>query len=197
MHSNRGARIALYVALLIFSIILLSLTATRLHRTLGAAPGFYERTVVELLVVASLAILWSAYIIHVIHALRVSGPVTSFTGEFIGLSVLWTMFLVGSAIATHRWANLGFCFGVFGCNLLTSILAFGWLCFIITTLLIFAAMLSLARHGEYSNTGEPLHGKWTSRRGTEKPRFDASEPAPGSVPGSVPAGATAGTTSAV
>ncbi|KIK51551.1 hypothetical protein GYMLUDRAFT_208559 [Collybiopsis luxurians FD-317 M1] len=167
-HHYAALRIALYAALLIFSIVLLGLTGTRIHRTLSGNTGFYDPIVVELLVTSSLAILWSLYLMHVIHAARVRGPATSFRGEFIGWFVIWTMFLVGAAIATNFWGNLGFCFGVFSCNVLTDIVAFAWLCFIITTLIGFSAMLFLAGNGGRASINEPLHGRWSARP-LEKP----------------------------
>ncbi|KAJ3814913.1 hypothetical protein F5876DRAFT_31858, partial [Lentinula aff. lateritia] len=161
----------------LFSIVLLGLTAARIHQTLNFAPGvsFYgavsiiDPIVVELLVTSVLAMIWSWFIIHTIHTIRVSGPLTTFRHESIGFFIIWLMFLVGTAIATVRkhppssqnyWANLSVCFGVFTCDILTAIVAFAWLCFITMTLIGFSTMLFLARNNGYSSYDEPLHGRW-------------------------------------
>ncbi|KAH7876942.1 uncharacterized protein C8R40DRAFT_1096590 [Lentinula edodes] len=161
-HHAPALRVGLYFALSLFSIVLLGLTAARIHQTLNFAPGtsFYDPIVVELLVTSILAMIWSWFIIHTIHTIRVSGPLTTFRHESIGILIIWIMFLVGTAIATNFWANLGVCFGVFTCDILTAIVAFAWLCFITMTLIGFSTMLFLARNNGYSSYDEPLHGRW-------------------------------------
>jgi hypothetical protein len=158
-HHAPALRIALYFALSLFAIVLLGLTATRLHDT--SHLGFFDRIVAELLAAAVLAMLWSWFIMHTIHSIRVRGPVTSFAHEYFGLFILWLMFLVGAAIATHSWGNLG-CLGQFSCDLLTTIVVFAWLCFITTTLIIFYTMLFLAGNSGYGSVHEPLHSRWGS-----------------------------------
>jgi len=168
VHHAPALRIGLYFALSIFSIILLGLTATRLHDTLNAAPGvsFHEPIIVELLVTSILLILWSWFIIHTIHTIRVRGPLTTFRHEGIGFFIIYIMLLVGTAIATNNWANLSFCFGIFTCNLLTAIVAFSWLCFITMTLCAFSTMLFLASNNGYGSVDEPLHSRWGSGANT-------------------------------
>ncbi|KAJ3798134.1 hypothetical protein GGU11DRAFT_704429 [Lentinula aff. detonsa] len=161
-HHAPATRLGLYFALSLFSIVLLGVTAARIHQTLNFAPGvsFFDPIVVELLVTSALAIIWSWFIIHTIHTIRVNGPVTTFWHEAIGFLIIWIMFLVGTAIATNFWANLGVCFGVFTCDILTVIVAFAWLCFITMTLIGFSTMLFLARNNGYGSIHEPLHGRW-------------------------------------
>ncbi|KIK67874.1 hypothetical protein GYMLUDRAFT_190702 [Collybiopsis luxurians FD-317 M1] len=159
-HHAPALRIGLYFALALFSIILLGLTAAEINHTLSIAPGFYHPIVVELLVTSILAIIWSFFIMHTIHTIRVRGPVTSFRDESIGFLIIWIMYLVGTAIATNFWGNLGTCFGFFFCDVLTAIVAFSWLNFITMTLIGFISMLFLAGNSGYGSIHEPLHGRW-------------------------------------
>ncbi|KAF9076902.1 hypothetical protein BDP27DRAFT_1518502 [Rhodocollybia butyracea] len=174
VHHAPALRIGLYFALSIFSIILLGLTGARLHQTLNFAPGvsfhgMSERHftpppfLTQLLVTSILAIIWSWFIIHTIHSIRVTGPVTTFRHEGFGYFVIWLMFLVGTAIATvpqNKWANLSSCFGTFTCDILTAIVAFAWLCFITMTLIGISSALFLAGNSGYGSVDEPLHGRW-------------------------------------
>ncbi|KAF5390702.1 hypothetical protein D9757_002577 [Collybiopsis confluens] len=161
---NEPLRLGLYFALALFSIILLGLTAARINYTLGLAVGFYDPIVVELLVSSIIAIIWSFFIMHIIHTIRVGGPVTTFRHESIGFIIIWIMFLVGAAIATNFWANLSVCFGTFTCDILTAIVAFSWLNFITLTLIGIFSMLFLAGNSGYGSMDEPLHGRWGSGR---------------------------------
>ncbi|KAF5362616.1 hypothetical protein D9758_009608 [Tetrapyrgos nigripes] len=101
-------RIALYFALSLFSIVVLGLAAARLKYTLNLPRGdplnfgnnFHESIVAELLATSILTMLWSWYIIHVIHKRREHGLVSSFRRAWIPLFILWVMWLVGAVIAT-------------------------------------------------------------------------------------------------
>ncbi|KAF5393258.1 hypothetical protein D9757_000768 [Collybiopsis confluens] len=156
-------RIALYSALAIFSLVLLGLSAARLHYTTHLPPGDPlngDPIVAELLLTSILAIFWSWFIVHCIHKRHENRIITTFRGELIGLFVLWVMVLVGAAIATTFWGNLSFCQSFEACRLLTALVAFAWMSFIILTL-IFGVDIAFV----VANEGwrEPLHGRWDPR----------------------------------
>ncbi|KIK67200.1 hypothetical protein GYMLUDRAFT_37266 [Collybiopsis luxurians FD-317 M1] len=161
-------RISLYSALAIFSIVQLGLTAARLHYTthlplgdpLNGGSNFYDPIVAELLATSILSIFWSWFIIHCIHKRHENRFITTFRGELIGLFVLWLMQLVGAAIATTFWGKLSFCQIYQACRLLTALVAFGWMNFIILT---FVFLVDIAFVVANDGWREPLHGRWDPR----------------------------------
>lgn len=161
-------RIALYFALAIFSIVLLGLTAARIHYTTHLPPGdplnggadFFDPIVAELLVTSLLVIAWSFFIIHSIHKRNENRFISTFRGELVGLFILWLMYLVGAAIATSFWGNLGWCQIYLACRLLSTLVAFAWMNFIIMSFIFFVDIAFVV-----ANKGlrEPLHGRWDPR----------------------------------
>ncbi|KAF9069998.1 hypothetical protein BDP27DRAFT_1293065 [Rhodocollybia butyracea] len=161
-------RISLYSALAIFSIVLLGLAGARIHYTTHLSPDdplnhgsdFYDPIVAELIATSSLAILWSWFIIHCIHKRHENRFISTFLGEFIGLFVLWLMYLVGAAIATTFWGNLAFCQVFIQCRTLTALVAFAWMNFIIMTFIFIVDIAFVVANG---GLREPLHGRWDPR----------------------------------
>ncbi|KAF8890930.1 hypothetical protein BD779DRAFT_1515271 [Infundibulicybe gibba] len=161
-------RIALYCVLTLFSVVLLGLSAARIHYTthlprgdpLNGGKNFYDPIVVELLVTSILTIPWSIFIIISIHKRVESRLVSLFRGEIIGLAVLWLFWLVGAAIATSIWGDLSFCHKYQACRILTALVAFSWMGWIILSIILAVSMLFSLANGALL---EPLHGRWDPR----------------------------------
>ncbi|KAJ3975143.1 hypothetical protein EV361DRAFT_550182 [Lentinula raphanica] len=161
-------RIAFYFSSALFSVVLLGLTAARIHYTthiplgdpLNSGQDFYDPIVAELLATSILAILWSWFIIHCIHRRYENRFITTFRGELIGLFILWVMYLVGAAIATTFWGNLARCQVFQPCRILTALVAFAWINFIIMTFILFIDIAFVVANGGFR---EPLHGRWDPR----------------------------------
>jgi len=168
MLTISGIRVALYVVLFLFSIVLLGLTADRLHYTLHLPPfdplnngnPFYDPIVAELLASSILTMLWSCYSIHTIHRGYEYGLASSFTGEIVGLFILFVMWLVGAAIATSFWGALSWCWVYQPCRVLTALVAFAWLGWIVLfALLLMSAMFAIANRAWW----DPMHGRHDPR----------------------------------
>ncbi|RDX47973.1 hypothetical protein OH76DRAFT_1456489 [Lentinus brumalis] len=165
MASLNGLRVGLYVVLWLFSAVLLGLTATRLHYTLflpaydplNNGQPFYDPIVAELVVTSILALFWSSYIIHVIHRSYDYGRFSSFAFELFGLLSLFAMFLVGAAIASTFWGNLFWCHTYWQCRVLTVMVAFSWLCWIMTFALTIVTILFAVANSAFFR---PLHGRY-------------------------------------
>jgi len=164
-------RVALYIVLGLFSVVLLGLTAARIHYTehlpasdpLNNGHNFYDPIIAELLVCALLAMVWCPLVVHMIHGRNEYRFLSKVWHELVGLSILWIMWLVGAAVATSIWPNLpSFCSHFKACRLLDAILAFAWLGWFITSALVVTMLLQV---GASASTGmslqEPAHGRWT------------------------------------
>jgi len=161
-------RIALYFSLILFSLVLFGLSAARLHYTthlpsgdpLNGGNNFYDPIVVELLFTTLLTVPWSIFIIHSIHKRAEHRLVSTFRGELIGLVILWIFWLVGAAVASSIWGDLSFCFQYHACRLLTVLVVFSWVGWIvITAILVVNLLFSFANKALM----EPLHGRWDPR----------------------------------
>ncbi|KAF9007217.1 hypothetical protein BDQ17DRAFT_1238185 [Cyathus striatus] len=161
-------RIALYATLFIFSLVLFGLSGARLHYTTHLPPGdplnngtnFYDPIVAELLVTTLFAMVWSIFLIHTIHKRVENRWVYTFRAEIVGLCILWLMWLVGAAVATSIWGDLSFCQQFRACRLLTALVAFSWMGWIIlTTILAISILFSFANRAWV----EPMHGRWDPR----------------------------------
>ncbi|KAI0665547.1 hypothetical protein C8Q78DRAFT_986234 [Trametes maxima] len=169
MASINGARVGLYVIIWLFSAVLLGLTATRLHYTIFLPPGdplnngrsFYDPIVAELLVTSVLTLFWSSYIIHVIHRSYDYGRFSSFAFELIGLLILFTLFLVGAAISSTLWGNLFWCHVYWQCRLLTVLVAFAWICWVLVFITVIVSVLFAVSNS--LGWGRPLHGRYDAR----------------------------------
>ncbi|RDB18326.1 hypothetical protein Hypma_000513 [Hypsizygus marmoreus] len=161
-------RIGLYIALAIFSFILFCLSAARLHYTTHLPPGdplnngksFYDPIVAEILFTTLITIPWSIFIVYCIHKRVESRLVSTFRGELIGLGILWIFWIVGASVASNIWGNLFFCQQFEACRILTTMLAFAWLGWIVITMILVVSMLF-----SFANKAllEPLHGRWDPR----------------------------------
>ncbi|CAA7263978.1 unnamed protein product [Cyclocybe aegerita] len=161
-------RIGLYGALTLFSFILFCLCAARLNYTTHLPPSdtlnggrpFYDPVVVELLVSTLMTMPWSLFIIYSIHTRYENKYVSTFLSEIIGLAILWLFWIAGAAVATNIWGDLTFCQQFAACQILSALLAFAWLGWIILT-----ALLGIALLFAFANSAltEPLHGRWNPR----------------------------------
>lgn len=103
--------------------------------------------------------------LYIIYAQREYRILSRAWQEFIVLSVLWLLILVGSAMATHIWPNLpSFCSQYAACRLLDAMLAFAWLGWITITVLLFEAIAHGMVNSSFSG---PAHGRW----GTDERRM--------------------------
>ncbi|KAL0567091.1 hypothetical protein V5O48_014907 [Marasmius crinis-equi] len=150
VFGNAALRRVGYVALSLFSIVLLGLCATRIDNTRKSA-GTYDPIIAELLAASILTMLWS-WVME-------TGYVSSFRSEMVGGFILWLLLLVGAAIATNKWNNLIDC-KVFVCQLLTTIVAFAWITWGTLTLLMLITMLYATVHRGWD---EPMHARWAPR----------------------------------
>ncbi|OCH89391.1 hypothetical protein OBBRIDRAFT_794344 [Obba rivulosa] len=171
MPTISGIRVGLYAALFLFSLVLLGLTADRIHYTLHLPPfdplnggnDFYDPIVAELLVSSILTMFWSCYSIHNIHRGYEYGLATSFAGEILGLFVLFVMWLVGAAIATSFWGALEWCWDFWQCRVLTALVAFAWVGWaVLFSLLLMSAMFAIANRAWW----DPMHGRYDNRAST-------------------------------
>ncbi|KAI0653246.1 hypothetical protein C8Q70DRAFT_1026652 [Cubamyces menziesii] len=168
MATINGARVGLYVVLWLFSAVLLGLTGTRLHYTLRLPPGdplnhgksFYDPIVAELLVTSVLGMIWSSFIIHIIHRSYDYGRISTFVGELIGLMGLFALYLVGAAIASTYWGNLFWCHQYWQCRVLTVLVAFAWMCWVIVFILVFVSVMFAVANAAFFR---PLHAQYDAR----------------------------------
>ncbi|PAV17086.1 hypothetical protein PNOK_0715000 [Pyrrhoderma noxium] len=159
-------RFCLYYAFWLFSLVLLGLTAARLHYTTHLPPTdplnrgqpFYDPIVAELAVCSILGIFWAPFIVHMIHAKYEHKYFSRVWHELLGLFTLNILWLVGAAISTNIWPNLpAFCSQFQACRILTAMLAFAWMGWIMLTTLIFVTVLYASANGAWH---EPAHGYW-------------------------------------
>ncbi|KAG6888880.1 hypothetical protein C0995_005135 [Termitomyces sp. Mi166 len=159
-------RAGLYSALLIFSVILLGLTAARVHHTksLGqpdtisrGRTGYYDPSTVELLSTSILAILFSLPLMGCLCS-RSGFGLPHFLTELLGILSLFILYLVGSAIFTHKYRNVGYCRGYFSqCRLVSAIMAFSWISWVITFFLLFAALAALLHFRKHGRDTHDRH----------------------------------------
>ncbi|KAH9041890.1 hypothetical protein EDB83DRAFT_2228090 [Lactarius deliciosus] len=162
-------RFSLYCILWVFSVVLLGLTAARIHYTENLSPDdplnggyrFYDPVVAELLATSILVTLWSMFAIHAIYTRRDRLIVHTFAAESIALFVLFVMWLVGTGIATVRpffssmWGDLGWCHQYSPCRLLTALVAIAWTGWVFLFFLLGASLMHSLVNRAWT---EPMHG---------------------------------------
>ncbi|KAK0450331.1 uncharacterized protein EV420DRAFT_749284 [Desarmillaria tabescens] len=148
-------RVALYALLWPIAVILLGLTAYRIHFTKSQGVG-YQPIIVELLVSSIFTVLWVPMLM--IFAERASSSRDNANTarrhpkhlpfELLGLAILWLFWLVGAVytinriLPGHNWCA----FSGKQCNIMTAILAFAWIGWSLLTLLGILALMHSA-HG--------------------------------------------------
>ncbi|KAH9476511.1 hypothetical protein JR316_0010423 [Psilocybe cubensis] len=122
----------------------------------GALNAILDPIIVELLVTSILALLISAWFLASILG-KLRNPLSKYISEHMSLFVIWVMFLVGAAIMTHKWLHLKHCRGHYKvCRILETIKAFSWMCFILSTFLILASLLSMLTRKR--TLSDPVYG---------------------------------------
>jgi len=168
-------RTCLYCVFGVFSLVLFGLTAARLRYTTHLPSGdplnnghnFFDPIVVELLFSALLGMVWSCYAVLTIHHMREDRFIFSFASEIVVLSTLFVLYLVGAAIATSIWGDLSFCQQFHACRILTTMVAFAWLSWIVLMCsLVASVFVAIANRAFFS----PFHGRWNPRESTYSER---------------------------
>jgi len=168
-------RTFLYSVFGVFSLVLFGLTAARLRYTTHLPPGdplnngsdFFDPIVVELLFSSLLGMIWSVYAIVAIHHMREDRWIYTFFSEIVILSILFVLYLVGAAIATHLWGDLSFCQQFRACRILTALVAFSWMSWIIILCsLVASVFVAIANAAFFA----PFHGRWNPRESTYSDR---------------------------
>lgn len=67
------------------------------------------------------------------------------------LLLLFILWVVGAALATKQWGDLGWCHNYSTCRILTALVAFTWMSWIMTFFLTFACILYIARNGGFAH----------------------------------------------
>ncbi|KAF8466804.1 hypothetical protein DFH94DRAFT_676220 [Russula ochroleuca] len=156
-------RIALYCILWILSLVLLGLSAARIHYTENLSPSdplnggqhFYDPVIAELLATSIIVMLWSMFAVHAIYMRCNQLVIHTFGVECIVLSMIWMMWFTGTAIATSFWGNLGWCQQYSPCRLLTGLVAIAWIGWVLLLLLLGVALVHTFIHRAWT---EPMHG---------------------------------------
>ncbi|KAG1809090.1 uncharacterized protein BJ212DRAFT_1448841 [Suillus subaureus] len=166
-----------FIVQFLFSVVLMALCAVRLHYTLHLSPHdplnggvrFYDHIVVELLITSIITIFWSTFIARTIHGRHEHRRMNTFTAELVGLFILFLLWLIGAAVATHtsnppdvdvRWGNLSSCWTYSTCRILTALLAFAWLGWILVLALFVMSLLFAIANKAFH---DPMHGRWDRR----------------------------------
>ncbi|KAJ7760750.1 hypothetical protein DFH07DRAFT_816609 [Mycena maculata] len=168
-------RTSLYCIFGVFSLVLFGLCAARLHYTLHLPPGdplnqgndFFDPIVVELVFSAILGMIWSTYAVVTIHHMREDRYIYSFFSEIVVLSTFFVLYLVGAAIATQLWGDLSFCQEFLACRILTALVAFAWMSWIILLCTLVASVFVAIANAAFF---APFHGRWNPRESTYSDR---------------------------
>ncbi|OAX37465.1 hypothetical protein K503DRAFT_693309 [Rhizopogon vinicolor AM-OR11-026] len=170
-------RAFLYCLLFAFSLVVLALCAVRIHYTthllrtdpLNGGVRFYDHIVAEVLATSIITVIWSVFVARTIHGRHERRLINSFTAELIGLFILFILWLVGAAVSTHtsnppdinvEWGNLSSCWRYSTCRILTALLAFIWLSWLLVlTLFIMSLLFAIANKAFH----DPMHGRWDRR----------------------------------
>jgi len=162
-------RLLSYVTLWVFAACTLGMAAARIHYTLhlpdndplNGGVDFYDPIIAEIIAAASLTLLFAPLLIVRIHRRHDIGFMSTFGGELIGLMVLFILWIVGAAIATQKWGKLGWCHVYGACRLLTAIVAFTWMSWIMTFFLTLSCIWCIVRNDGFS---QHVHGRYYPER---------------------------------
>jgi len=158
-------RIASYAIFAFFSLIVFALTIARLNYTnhlprgdtLNHGRDFYDPDIVELLITTMMSIAWALFVIRTIHKRVEDNLVSTFRGELVGLFIVCMFWLVGTAIASAQWGSLGWCQEFEPCRILSAIVAFSWLSWLMVSFNFGVSITFILANGALL---EPLHGQW-------------------------------------
>jgi len=173
-------RIALYCTLWVLSLVLLGLSAARIHYTenlpsdpLFGDQSFYDPIAAELLATSLIVTFWSMFAVHAIYMRCDRLVIHTFAVECIALSMFWMMWLLGAAIATTNWGNLGSCHRYSPCLVLTSLVTFAWIGWV-----VLLALFGLALVHTFVNRAwtDPMHGYLCPRDSIVPAQAEAAGP---------------------
>jgi len=105
---------------------------------------------------------WAPTIAHAVHTRHEYHRryLFSFLFEVAGLGIFFVFWLVGVGVTTSYWGNLHDCHQYHACRLLTALVAFAWMGWImIFLLLVMSALFAISNNAFH----EPLHGRWDPR----------------------------------
>ncbi|KAH6888229.1 hypothetical protein BKA70DRAFT_1390213 [Coprinopsis sp. MPI-PUGE-AT-0042] len=147
----RYARAFFHALLWACSVVLLGLTAYRIHYTkrrnvgdiLTFRTGYYDPIIAELLSTSIIATIGSAWFFVVLMKRLRAGGLGSFLSEALYLFIIMVMFLVGAAYTTHRWLRLRPCRSFHVCRILETIKVFSFICFGLTVLMLLWTLIDL------------------------------------------------------
>lgn len=174
-------RFFLYVALLIFSLVLFGLTAARIHYTthlpfgdpLNGGVDFYDPVAVELLFTSIVTSFFAIFMLLTLHKRWERGFVSTLLFEVIILAVLWLFWIAGTGVASSIWHDVRHCHIYRPCRVLSALLAFAWLGWItLTALIVFTTFFIFANKAAH----EPSHGRWDSNDRSMAFSFRGSRP---------------------
>lgn len=160
-------RAVLYTVFLLWALLLLVTTATRLHYTLtlkrtdplNGGHQFYDPSVAELIFSAIIGVLFAPFMILSIATQYEAGFLSRLWFEVLSLGVLWFFWLGGSAAASGVWPAglLASCAGFSQCRVLQAMLAFAWLGFLTITVMLLGTIFVAVRFNAWN---EYNHGRW-------------------------------------
>ena len=96
-----------------------------------------------------------------IHRRHEHGFLSTLGSELVILLMLFILWIVGAAIATQKWGDLGWCRSYNACRLLTAIVAFTWMSWIMTLFLTISCIWHIVRNDGFT---KPVHGRYRSER---------------------------------
>jgi len=141
------ARMVLYSVVWIFSVILIGLTSSRIHFTHQQPIGFFEPVTAEILSASIISLIWATFMILFLVA-RTGGVVASYFTENVMNFIIWVLYLVGTAIFSHKFAHIGHCRRFAEqCRVITAIMAFAWINWAFFTFLILISLGHMASAG--------------------------------------------------
>ena len=80
---------------------------------------------------------------------------STFGGELVGLLLLFILWVVGASIATQKWGDLSWCHKYSACRLLTAIVAFTWMSWVMMLFLTVACIGYIVGNDGFTH---PVHG---------------------------------------
>ncbi|KZT32548.1 hypothetical protein SISSUDRAFT_1037668 [Sistotremastrum suecicum HHB10207 ss-3] len=130
--------------------MLFALSAARITYTTHLAPSDplnnghpFTDPIVILLLITSLFLLLVCPIWVWVLWKRVRGWYARVWIEVCGVGVMWVLLLIGMAISTSIWPNLGFCANQVPCAVLQAMIAFAWLAWILLSVIIGSIIMGI------------------------------------------------------
>ncbi|KIK53434.1 hypothetical protein GYMLUDRAFT_49325 [Collybiopsis luxurians FD-317 M1] len=137
-------RTFLYIALLVFTFILFVLCCVRINETLSV--NFYDPVIAELLFTSIATMLWLVLMLCIFFIENIKFHyIRLYWQEFIGLVILWFLWIGGAAAASSIFGDLENCQHFESCRILSALLAFAWLGWIVLTVIIIISIVAMVQ----------------------------------------------------